>query len=86
MSERTENYCYDCKYALAQIQKLKRRVGSIEDGCQTGMTLRDYFAGQALIGIYSNPMVDNGKPDGYARSAYRIADAMLLARQEVSDA
>lgn len=45
-----------------------------------GMSLRDYFAGQALAGELS-------KPDGYvtpeklATYAYRIADAMLLARE-----
>jgi hypothetical protein len=47
-----------------------------------GMSIRDYFAGQALIGLLS------GRPDsecdeiGYAGDAYRFADAMLKARAE----
>jgi hypothetical protein len=42
----------------------------------SGMTLRDYFAGQALM-----RMVDStGYPVGIAEYAYIIADAMLAAR------
>lgn len=49
-----------------------------------GMTLRDYFAGQALVGILSGP----ASRDGASRrewfdipaDAYAIADAMLKAR------
>lgn len=47
----------------------------------TGMTLRDWFAGQALIGI-----VARGKTLGVvdsARDAYLIADAMLKVRKEL---
>lgn len=40
-----------------------------------GMTLRDYFAGQALAGLTGNQ-----SPDRYAEDAYCIADAMLAAR------
>jgi hypothetical protein len=51
-----------------------------------GMTLRDYFAGQALAGICSTLSVDKigGLWDGgmrEARSAYALADAMLEARK-----
>ena len=48
---------------------------------QRGMTLRDYFAGQALVGMmqamrpYSNDFERN------AREAYVQADAMLKARE-----
>ena len=49
-----------------------------------GMTLRDWFAGQALIGIIGN---NNAKPkncDGefVARNAYRFADAMIKERMK----
>jgi hypothetical protein len=46
-----------------------------------GMTLRDYFAAQALAGICANQ--DNrvyGNSMEFARAAYRLADAMLTAR------
>ncbi len=48
---------------------------------QGGMTLRDYFAAQALAGICANQ--DNrvyGNSMEFARAAYRLADAMLTAR------
>ena len=46
-----------------------------------GMNLRDYFAGQALAGIISDPNVttDNGK---LAKACYGYADAMLKARKQ----
>lgn len=50
------------------------RVG---DG-REGMTLRDWFAGQAI----ANPNLLALKPQAAAEHAYRIADAMLLARQD----
>jgi len=46
-----------------------------------GMTMRDYFAGQALVGLLSSR--------GYherniaAMDAYNLADAMLTAREGV---
>lgn len=49
-----------------------------------GMTLRDYFAGQAIIGIYSahkeRAAID--EPEYWAETAYDIADAMLKFREE----
>jgi hypothetical protein len=48
---------------------------------QPGMTLRDYFAGQALAGIAADPDVDIST-DERARWSYRMADAMLKARGE----
>lgn len=63
---------------------------------QEGMTLRDYFAGQAMVGLIS---YDNGermnrllspnhRPDEktqtpkefFAQIAYELADAMILER------
>jgi hypothetical protein len=47
-----------------------------------GMTLRDYFAGQALAGWMASFGYDNAvKPDGCAQLAYELADAMLAARK-----
>ena len=44
-----------------------------------GMTLRDYFAGQALSARYA--MTAAVDPIGVGRIAYGIADAMLEARK-----
>lgn len=50
---------------------------------QPGMSLRDYFAAEAINGILSDP--DAGMLDDdllrYSRIAYRLADAMLEARK-----
>lgn len=54
-----------------------------------GMSLRDWFAGQALAGMLAMPEHDNGNFHnncgemfiGPARYAYRMADAMLTARK-----
>ncbi len=47
---------------------------------QEGMTLRDYFAGQAIAGKLpmSGGMYEAAD---YARFAYEMADAMLKARE-----
>ena len=53
---------------------------------QLGMTLRDYFAGEAMQGMISA----NGDSNGYleyeeetvAANAYKLADAMLKARSK----
>lgn len=46
-----------------------------------GMTLRDYFAGQALIATYMNGF---GGPSDQNRAilCYQMADAMLAARKK----
>ena len=44
-------------------------------------SLRDYFAGQAVIGIIiANPDADCGLK-GYAKDAFTLADAMLAERE-----
>ena len=47
----------------------------------SGMTLRDYFAAKALQGLCSVTGVDFGGPDEVARITYKLADAMLAARE-----
>ncbi|HFS8111105.1 TPA: hypothetical protein ACH2I9_002414 [Enterobacter asburiae] len=44
-----------------------------------GMTLRDYFAAKAMQGVVVNGAFD--KFDHIAVDAYRLADAMLRARE-----
>lgn len=46
-----------------------------------GMTLRDYFAAQWLNGYIACSSATNMPMDEAAKSAYRIADAMLKARE-----
>lgn len=48
-----------------------------------GMTLRDYFASQALQGMLANqhPYVQSDE-HMFARDAYTLADAMLEAREQ----
>lgn len=47
----------------------------------TGMTLRDWFAGQALAGICANPDWHPTDVQSVARDAYAHADAMIAARE-----
>ncbi len=50
----------------------------------TGMTLRDWFAGQSVIAIMSSPKRINSDQaldqDQVAQMAYAIADAMIAER------
>lgn len=53
---------------------------------QVGMSLRDYFAGQALIGVMvmraaMHDVVDVSQ-ESIAEEAYELADAMLAASAE----
>jgi len=49
---------------------------SIQDDCYEGMTLLDYFAGQAIASFTT------GSPDARAENAYIIARAMLEEREK----
>ena len=48
------------------------------------MSLRDYFAGQALTGMMAsrNPTTPRFHPEEDAAYVYAVADAMLKAREE----
>jgi hypothetical protein len=47
---------------------------------QLGMTLRDYFAGQAIIAYHADGAFSDS--EDVANWCYRLADAMLEARKE----
>jgi hypothetical protein len=49
---------------------------------QTGMTLRDYFAGQAVMGLIACSTVKTLDGQLLAESSYNVADAMIEARGE----
>ena len=53
--------------------------GSMGEVTHEGMTLRDYFAAKAMQGILADSDVDLPE-DILSQSAYRVADAMLKAR------
>lgn len=48
-----------------------------------GMTLRDYFAGQAMLAVINTLALKNADmtPDNIAKLCYARADAMLKARE-----
>jgi hypothetical protein len=60
-----------------------------QNGCRNdpGMSLRDYFAGQALAGLSVANVGDDDPPtwdwESITQTAYKAADAMLEARKEV---
>jgi hypothetical protein len=61
----------------------ERDLGS--DVTHAGMTLRDYFAGQALVGIMSDPGMRPASLSEFGHMAtrmYQVADAMLVAREK----
>ncbi len=47
-----------------------------------GLTIRDWFAGQVLAGIASDPEFNNMSYEITAQIAYAQADAMMTARSE----
>ena len=60
-------------------------AGAGEPG-ELGMTLRDYFAGKVLAGIWTNSellktLKRGQESEAIAMAAYEMADAMLKARQ-----
>lgn len=58
--------------------------GSDGTGASPGMTLRDYFAAAALMGLAANPessQLASGKIAGWS---YDLANAMLAARNDES--
>lgn len=61
-------------------------LGAGDDGDEwrRGMTLRDYFAGQALMGMHGRDSFDPGQqtPAQRAHLAYIDADAMLAERMK----
>jgi hypothetical protein len=52
------------------------------DRYRDGMTLRDYFAAQAMQGMLSRPSAGYLPEKDHAEYAYMMADAMMKAREE----
>lgn len=71
--------CYNGEGKIVGLQT------SAAGGWETGMTLRDYFAGKSLVaiaGLWKGNIgdFDNEAADRTAKAAYRMADAMIAAR------
>lgn len=49
---------------------------------QHGMSLRDWFAGQALAGMLAGDKTESGAWSAFALDAYNAADAMLKEREK----
>ena len=58
--------------------------GSMGEVCQEGMTLRDWFAGQIIMGniARAKPGYEFSSNKELAKLSYEMADAMLKAREE----
>lgn len=68
--------------------------GNHEQGGDPGMSLRDWFAGQALVGLLpaeeiareeDSPIDRCATAREFAEASYEIADAMLTAREKRND-
>ena len=76
-------------YAMAQVEGITdaderdRAYTAARAQAVGGMTLRDYFAAKAMQAYFTDPNVGFGSDvvEAGARAAYRIADAMLKARE-----
>jgi len=47
---------------------------------ERGMTLRDYFAGQIIMGMLANPITETCD-DSTVENCFRVADAMIAERE-----
>ena len=54
--------------------------------CSEGMSLRDYFAGQALAGMMGHKDCSAWTVNEVSSDCYAHADAMLAARERKEDA
>jgi|LakMenEpi03Aug12_release.lakeMendotaPanAssembly.Ray.scaffolds.fasta_scaffold5263503_1 hypothetical protein len=61
-------------------------IRSTESRLYTGMTLRDWFAGQAMQGLIASPRGpasgEDATDEWVAKTAYVVADAMLSQREK----
>jgi hypothetical protein len=57
----------------------------LDDSDRKGMTLRDWFAGQALGSILTQEIAGAAEKIVWAELAYQYADAMLAQREKPSD-
>jgi hypothetical protein len=57
--------------------------GPVMSSDEQGLSIRDYFAAKAMQGYLGSPeWLREVSPQGTAEAAYRVADAMLKAREQ----
>jgi hypothetical protein len=56
--------------------------GSWQGEEQRGMDLRDYFAARAMQAYMSRQLIDGYDEDVIAEMSYKVAEAMMRARDE----
>lgn len=64
----------------ATVQSEIDAVSGVHEPGSPGMSLRDYFAGQAIAGLARSGAPDRLNVNEIAEAAYRIADALLARR------
>lgn len=68
-------------YPYVVVTKVDGETGSpVRQEVQTGMSIRDYFAGQIMAGLCACPTV-SGSRDLLALEAFKYADALLAERE-----
>jgi len=73
--------------AFPSVQEYQMLDGDFQRNHNLGMSLCDWFAGQALSGMlayynkYSGDYHTNASPEETANKAYEWADAMIAARE-----
>lgn len=82
MTKETGGSAFPCEQAKTVVTE----QGHLYMIDHTGMTLRDWFAGQIMAGMYANGLYSDGgdriEGDVYrAKGAYAQADAMIEARK-----
>ena len=75
-----DRLCEWCR-RFAAMKENMRREKKMENNnlVAEGMTLRDWFAGQALAGMLAYPE-SSGTIEAFAKYAYQYADAMMAER------
>ena len=66
---------------VADIVQVDGNAAFVKTLTQNGMTLRDYFAAKAMQGMVSEPSL-RATPEEFASESYKMADAMLVAREK----
>ena len=78
MSKREGGPAFPCEAVEEEFE------GKVQQVVYTGMTLRDYFAGQFILGLMEASFSSDEKfsPQIFCERAYKMADLMLAERDK----